>query len=67
MRQILSKILVFIRSLGLKNQETKIEAIAANVFNLLLIPLFFIHVCVFFVLELSMHYIGGIKTWGLVI
>jgi len=43
MPQITSTILVFIRRLGLKNQETNIEAIAANVFNLLLIPLFFIH------------------------
>jgi signal transduction histidine kinase len=44
MQRTLSKLLVFIRRFGLKSQETQIETIAANVFNLLLIPLFFVHI-----------------------
>jgi len=43
MSHTLSNIITFIRRLGLKDQETNIETIAANVFNILLIPLFFIH------------------------
>lgn len=64
MQRTLSKILAFIRRLGLRNQETQIETIAANVFNLLLIPLFFIHI--FFVSRaISQEYPFAIKVNGI--